>query len=58
VILFNEGDTPARMNALFRAGPTDLGIPSVLSSFNVGKELYDAFKAGQNPPSTSRPTAS
>jgi Zn-dependent M28 family amino/carboxypeptidase len=42
VILFNEGDTASRMNALFRSGPTDLGIPAVLSSFAVGKELYDA----------------
>ena len=39
VILFNEGDSAGRMNALFRSGPTDLGIPAVLSSFAVGKEL-------------------
>ena len=45
MILFNEGDSPGRMNALFRAGPTDMGIPAVLSSFAVGKELYD----GANP---------
>jgi Zn-dependent M28 family amino/carboxypeptidase len=49
VILFNEGDTAGRMNALFRAGPPDLSIPSVLSSFAVGQELYDAYKADQNP---------
>ena len=49
VILFNEGDTAGRQNALFRAGPTDLEIPAVLSSFAVGNELYQAFKAGQNP---------
>lgn len=41
VILFNEGDTSGRMTALFRSGPTDLGIPAVLSSFAVGKELYE-----------------
>ena len=57
VILFNEGDTPGRMNALFRSGPTDLGIPAVLSSFAVGKELYDAYKATRTRRSTSRPTA-
>jgi Zn-dependent M28 family amino/carboxypeptidase len=49
VILFNEGDTAGRMNALFRSGPTDLNIPAVHSSFAVGNELYQAFKAGQNP---------
>jgi len=49
VILFNEGDTAARQNALFRSGPADLSIPSVLSSFAVGDELYQAYKAGQNP---------
>ena len=49
VILFNEGDTAARENALFRAGPADLGIPSVLSSFAVGNELYQAYQAGDNP---------
>jgi len=49
VILFNEGDSPGRVNAGFRSGPTDLAIPAVFSSFAVGKELYDAFKAGQAP---------
>ena len=49
VILFNEGDTEDRENALFRSGPPGLGIPAVLSSFAVGKELYDAYKAGENP---------
>jgi Zn-dependent M28 family amino/carboxypeptidase len=49
VILFNEGDTAARQNALFRSGPADLGIPAVLSSFAVGNELYQAYQAGENP---------
>jgi Zn-dependent M28 family amino/carboxypeptidase len=49
VILFNEGNNAARVNAGFRSGPTDLAIPAVFSSFAVGKELYDAFQAGQNP---------
>jgi Zn-dependent M28 family amino/carboxypeptidase len=48
VILFNEGDTAGRRNALFRSGPSGLGIPSVLSSFAVGKELYDAYQSTQN----------
>ncbi len=49
VILFNEGDTPERMNALFRGGPADLEIPAVHSSFEVGAELYQAYLAGENP---------
>ena len=49
MILFNEGDSAGRMNAGFRSGPTDLAIPSVFSSSAVGNELYQAFKANQNP---------
>ncbi len=49
VILFNEGNTTGRMNALFRAGPTDMGIPAVLSSFAVGEELWNAYEPNQNP---------
>jgi Zn-dependent M28 family amino/carboxypeptidase len=49
VILFNEGDTAGRVNALFRSGPTDLAIPAVHSSFAVGQELYQAYQSGQNP---------
>ena len=49
VILFNEGDTPARTNALFRSATPNYTLPAVASSFAVGQELYNAFKAGQNP---------
>jgi Zn-dependent M28 family amino/carboxypeptidase len=49
VILFNEGDTAGRRNALFRSGPADLGIPAVHSSFAVGEELYNAFQNGDAP---------
>ena len=49
VVMFNEGDTAGRMNALFRSAPPEYPIPAVLSSTAVGKELYDAFKANQNP---------
>src|SRR4051794_36804689 len=49
VILFNEGDTAGRTNALFRSAPPGYTLPAVLSSFGVGKELYDAYQAGQNP---------
>ena len=45
----NEGDSPGRMNAGFRAGPPDLAIPAVFSSFAVGQELYEAFKDGKAP---------
>ncbi len=49
VVLFNEGNNAGRTNAGFRGGPTDLAIPAVFASFTVGKELYDAFEANQNP---------
>jgi Zn-dependent M28 family amino/carboxypeptidase len=49
VILFNEGDSPARRNALFRSADPGYPLPAVLSSFAVGEELYSAFTAGQNP---------
>jgi Zn-dependent M28 family amino/carboxypeptidase len=49
VILFNEGDTTGRTNALFRSADPGYTIPAVLSSFAVGEELYNAFQAGQNP---------
>jgi Zn-dependent M28 family amino/carboxypeptidase len=48
-IMFNEGDSPGRMNAGFRSGPTDLDIPAVFSNYETGKELYDAYTAGKNP---------
>ena len=49
VILFNEGDTAGRRNALFRSASPGYTVPAVLSSFAVGQELYNAFQAGQNP---------
>jgi Zn-dependent M28 family amino/carboxypeptidase len=48
VIMFNQG-VEGRLNAGFRAGPTDLAIPAVFSSFAVGKALYDAYQANQSP---------
>ena len=58
VILFNEGDTAGRRNALFRSAPPGYPLPAVLSSFAVGEELYNAFKAGQNPTVNLATTAS
>ena len=49
VILFNEGDTASRSNALFRSADPGYPIPAVLSSTAVGAELYDLYKGGQNP---------
>jgi Zn-dependent M28 family amino/carboxypeptidase len=49
VILFNEGDTPSRSNALFRSADPGYTIPAVLSSTAVGQELYNLYKNGQNP---------
>ena len=49
VILFNEGDTAGRSNALFRSADPGYTIPAVLSSFAVGEELYNLYKGGQNP---------
>jgi len=48
VIMFNEG-VPGRLNALFRAAPPNFEIPAVTSSYAVGKELYDAYQAGDAP---------
>ena len=49
VIIFNEGNTPARQNPLFVDNQIDATIPAVISSFALGNELYQAFQAGQNP---------
>ena len=49
VILFNEGDTAGRSNALFRSADPGYTIPAVLSSTAVGEELYNLYTSGQNP---------
>jgi Zn-dependent M28 family amino/carboxypeptidase len=49
VIIFNEGDTPARQNALFINNQRDATAPAVISSFALGKELYDLYQAGDAP---------
>jgi Zn-dependent M28 family amino/carboxypeptidase len=48
VIMFNEGDTADRRNALFRSASPGYAIPAVLSSFAVGEELFNAYKANPN----------
>jgi Zn-dependent M28 family amino/carboxypeptidase len=49
VILFNEGDTPAREPALFRSADPEYPIPAVLSSYQVGAELYGLATGNQHP---------
>jgi Zn-dependent M28 family amino/carboxypeptidase len=50
VIIFNEGNAPDRQNALFIDNQLNgATAPAVISSFAVGKELYDLYQAGQNP---------
>jgi len=49
VILFNEGNTADRSNALFRSASSGYPLPAVSSSFAVGQEFYNAYQAGQNP---------
>ncbi len=50
VIIFNEGNTPDRQNALFIDNQlADATAPAVISSFALGQELYAAYQAGQNP---------
>ena len=49
MILFNEGDTAGRRNALFRSADPGYPIPAVHSSYAVGEELYNLAKPGQHP---------
>jgi Zn-dependent M28 family amino/carboxypeptidase len=48
VIIFNDGVGAGRQNPLFVLNQVDLHIPAVISSFAMGKELYDAVNAGQD----------
>ncbi|HET8953410.1 MAG TPA: M20/M25/M40 family metallo-hydrolase [Solirubrobacteraceae bacterium] len=49
VILFNEGDSAGRRPALFRSADPGYPIPAVLSSYEVGVELYNLASTGQHP---------
>jgi Zn-dependent M28 family amino/carboxypeptidase len=49
VIIFNDGASADRQNPIAITGEPGLSIPVVMSSFAVGKALYDAYQAGQNP---------
>ena len=49
VIIYNEGNTPARQNPLFVDNGIDSEIAAVITSYALGNELLQAYKAGQNP---------
>ena len=51
VIIYNEGNTPARQNPLFVDNQPDPAatIAAVITSYTLGNELLQAYKAGQNP---------
>ena len=49
VIIYNEGNTPARQNPLFVDNQIDATIPAVISSYTLGNDLLQAYKAGNNP---------
>ena len=51
VIIYNEGNTPARQNPIFVDNQPDppATIAAVISSYALGNELLQAYKLGQNP---------
>ena len=51
MIIYNEGNTPARQNPIFVDNQPDppATIAAVISSYTLGNELLQAYKQGQNP---------
>ena len=49
VIIYNEGNTPARQNPIFVDNGIDTEIAAVITSYSVGNELLQAYKSGSNP---------
>jgi Zn-dependent M28 family amino/carboxypeptidase len=49
VIIYNEGNTPARQNPIYVADGIDAKIPAVISSYTLGNDLLQAYKQNQNP---------
>lgn len=51
VIIYNEGNTPARQNPIFVDNQPDppATIAAVITSYTLGNDLLQAYKAGQNP---------
>ena len=51
MIIYNEGNTPARQNPIFVDNQPDppATIAAVISSYTLGNDLLQAYKAGKNP---------
>jgi hypothetical protein len=49
VIIFNEGNTPARTGAFVGSLSSVPGIPVAFTSFAIGQSLYNEFTAGTPP---------
>ena len=51
MIIYNEGNTPARQNPLFVDNQPDVPatIAAVISSYTLGNDLLQSFKRGENP---------
>jgi Zn-dependent M28 family amino/carboxypeptidase len=51
VIIYNEGNTPARQNPIFVDNQPDVPatIAAVITSYTLGNELLQAYKQGQDP---------
>jgi Zn-dependent M28 family amino/carboxypeptidase len=49
VIIYNEGNAPERQNPIFVDNGIDTEIAAVITSYALGNELLQAYKAGQNP---------
>ncbi len=51
MIIYNEGNTPARQNPIFVDNQPDppATIAAVITSYTLGNELLQAYKQGQNP---------
>ncbi len=51
VIIYNEGNTPARQNPIFvdNQPEPDATIAAVITSYTLGNELLQAYKQGKNP---------
>ena len=47
-LIFNDG-FPGREEPLFITAPTDMGIPAIMISNDVGEELVTQARGGQNP---------
>lgn len=51
VIIYNEGNTPARQNPIFVDNQPDppATIAAVITSYTLGNDLLQAYKRGENP---------